>query len=116
MLMIDQLLEGPDDVNSAIEKLERGESVLIVAGEDNRRPKSWLIHEAVQAATERGAWVHNPQWVTRGILRRRCHMKSCVLAPKPGLGGDPSGVREPRIPPPPDPSLRQSLRLPRRNR
>lgn len=60
-VVIDQLLEGPDDVNTAIEKLQRGESVLVVAGEFKRRPKSWLVQEAARAAGENGATVRGPQ-------------------------------------------------------
>lgn len=111
--MIEQRLEGPDDVNSAIEKLERGQAVLVVAGEVNRRPKSWLVQDVVQVAFEHGATVSQPHWVTRGLLRRSCHMNSCVLIPARGPGGDPAGVREPRVPRQPEPSLNQALRIPR---
>lgn len=109
--MITFVLEEPYDIGFVLRQIDDGRTIRVVAGEHRRRPKTHLLQDAVRAAVHHGANVHDPIWVTRGLLRRDCLMQSCVLAPE-SPHGDPAGVREPRRRPPSAPPTSAGLDLP----
>lgn len=104
-------LEGPDDINSALEMLRNGHQVFAVAGSSMRRPKSDLLHDLVHASSVQGFEVRHPHWVCKGFVRTRAYMRSCFLVPIRPEPGESSGVREPRRPRPNPPSLRAEQQL-----
>lgn len=111
-LTLTMTLEGPDDVHTALEHLQTGHAVSVRVGTFEQRPKSFLLHELVQYSCASGATVHQPQWVCKGVIKRRSYMQSCVIRPAgQEPPDDPSGVREPRRPSPNPSSFRAALRF-----